>query len=75
VNVTVITMTDGKVFTGRILAFFPKEGWLSISDEAAPEKILLSNIYSGLTFIDTVRGVTGKVDVKERALESGWDGT
>ena len=69
-----MTMTDGKVFVGKVSAFFPELGWLAITDVEAPERVFLRDMYSALTFNETSRGVVEKVDVKERAYQLGWNG-
>jgi len=71
---TILTMANGQVFTGKVLAFMPVEGWISLSDEAAPPKIYFSDIYSGLAFKETERGIQLSVDVKELARDMGWTG-
>jgi hypothetical protein len=71
---TVLTLTNGMVYTGKVLAFMPVEGWMSISDESAPEKIYFTDIYSGLSFKETDRGIQLSVDVKELARDMGWKG-
>ncbi len=74
-RVTVLTMVDGEVYCVLVSAFYPKEGWLAITDEKAPPKVFLGDMYSALQFRDTVRGTTEKLDVKELARGLGWDGT
>ena len=81
---TRIKMKDGRVFSGPLWNFRPKEGWMSIvveDDAGVPEKVYFRDVESAVTAGQRVGinedGTAKCVDQDElkRARENGWDGT
>lgn len=71
-----VKMKDGREYFASLWSFRPTEGWFSICDNDAPEKIFFRDVESAVNFGVRVHALDVRdVDLLERARREGWDGT
>jgi hypothetical protein len=70
-----VEMKDGKKYCGPLYYWRPTEGWFSVMDNEAPEKLFLREVKSAIN-----KGLRVRVnevvdqDLLVRAKEEGWNG-